>query len=101
MVEFDQNQLLIDFFDLLIDFFDLLIDLIDLFNDILIEIDQIQIKIEIVDSDSLLDFDSDGNRQSKSTGLKSKLSTIQFVSPNRISLVSSGHFTSINHSLEC
>ena len=35
----------------------------------------------------LLDFESDRSRQSKSTGLESELSTIQIVSPNRISLV--------------
>ena len=34
----------------------------------------------------MLNFESNGNRRSKSTGLKSESSTIWFVSPNRISL---------------
>ena len=44
-------------------------------------------KIAIVDSDSSLDFESNRNRQSKLAVLESKSSTIRFVSPNRISLV--------------
>ena len=62
--------------------------------DLLIEIDQIYIEkdrfyieIKIVDWDLSLDFELDRNRQSKSAVLKSELSTIRFVRPNRISLV--------------
>ena len=41
LVEFNRNQLLIDFYNLLIDFFDLLIEFCDLFIDLLIELDRV------------------------------------------------------------
>ena len=44
------------------------------------------IEIAIADSDWSLNFESDRNQQSKLAGLESGLLTIQFVSPNRISL---------------
>ena len=91
------NQL----YDRLIVFFNLLIELFDLKIDLLIEIDQIYIEkdrfyiekdrfyieIKIIDSDSSLDFESDRNRQSRSTILESESSTIRLVSPNCISLI--------------
>ena len=84
-------DLLIELFDLKIELFDLKIKLFDLKIDLLFEIDRIYIEkdwfyIEIVNSDSSLDFESDRNRQSRSTVLESKSWKIRFVSPNRISL---------------
>ena len=77
---------LIDFFNRSIKLFDLKINLLIGIDQIYIENDRFYIEIEIVDSDSLLDFESDRNRQLKSTVLESELSTIRFVSPNHISL---------------
>ena len=54
----------------------------------LIKLDQILIEIAIVDTISLK-YELDQNQQSKSAGLKSKLMTIQFGTPNRISLIKS------------
>ena len=55
----------------------------------LIKLDQILIEIAIVDTISLK-YELDQNQQSKSAGLKSKLMTIQFGTPNRISLLGEG-----------
>ena len=97
---FDKNwpfDLLINFFNLLIDFFNLLIDLFDLYINLLIEIDRIEIKedwfyIEIMIDDSIpsLDFDLDRNRRSNLDFRFDSTTTIQFRTPNRISLLERG-----------
>ena len=50
---------------------------------------EIRSKFVIVNLNPSLDFGSDQNQRSKLAGLESELSTIRFITPNRICLVSS------------
>ena len=93
----DIFNLLINNFNLLIDSFNLLIDLYwslnkqkiknDQFN---LKVDQIHIEIGIADTILSLESELDHNRRSKLEDLKSELLTIQFIGPNRMSLVGGG-----------
>ena len=68
-------------------------------NQLYSKIDWFYIKIEIVNTISSLESESDSNRWSNVDGLSSELSTIQFVGPHRLSAYYSPHVDSIIFSL--